>query len=1469
MDEVHWLFFIPWSPGVHDRLSGDKMRTAQSRLLVLCAVVLLLLTQNVSADGNQVNITFLCYDGSALAAAEQSNPYNASINVTYLSGYSDFSNVTFENQDVIFSYMLWSQFEDIGDDLESAHENGTALIDITSLMDPTYINTSIYDQIFSGTEPYNSTEEKFFYNMGSRGVLKKNAENFLIYLAKTYGDKPELTDSWVYQDPVEFPESALYHPDARSSTNESQPDWFENTTDYLEWYSNSTSEIGSKHAYDKSKPTIGIWFHASDYTGDNLEVIDALIRDLEGKGCNVIAGFDTFNDIHKFYFDENGEPLVQCVISLKSFRLNYEDPDKGVQELKDLDVPVLTGLVVTNPANSTDVADSNRGIPSSEVVYKTLLPSIDGIFEYIVIGIDNYDSETGESNYEPLPSQIDWMSNRSINWAELKLKENQDKKVAVIYYNYPSGKDNIVANYLNTTQSMLDLLNAMSESGYEISGVPDNSSALMGMLQAQGINVGSWAPGALNEMVENKTEWGLHLIPMETYRGWFESEIPENLQASVTAEWGEPWSEDLPRDKSVMIYENETGKYIVIPAVRFGDVWLMPQPARGTGQNNDTLYHSNVVPPTHQYIAFYLWLNHEWQPDAIIHLGTHGTHEWLPGPTYGMNRTSDWSPLLLQDLPNIYPYIVANVGEGITAEYRGNALIIDHLTPTLERSGLYGGLLNLSINVQQYYDPSITSQTRAGYRQAIIDEIIALNLSVDMGMENITALQDYSEEEFESFVKDVLHEYLEDIGNENIPYGMHILSRVPGKNMTDPENDELSAMVRAMLGGSFEDNVTAAFYPESVYPLGIPLNDTKVTQLVWEVVTNDTNVSTAQLAVYGETNSSVTLDLELGLDYRDRLLDCDVEIDRVLSALNGGFIPPASGLDPIMNPDAVPTGRNYYSINSKLYPSKATWEVGKSLAIQMLEDYYGEHGEYPEKVSFSRFGVEFIGDHGTLEAEILYLLGIQPVWDEYGYVTGVEAIPEEELLPNYDTSKPGRPRIDTVYTTAGMRDAFPDKIKMVDSAVKLASSLPSVNYPNYVNQSSLILYGSLVEAGYDSDTATKLSTMRCFAVMDGTYDIGVSDAVSASGTWENEEAIANVYLDKMGYAYGEDFWGIHSRDLLEGNLKNVEASVHSASSNLYDSLDNDDFFQYFGGMNLATRYVKGDGTTPEMYVSDTSDPDGAQMLGMQEYLSRDLRARYFNDKWIEGMQISGYSGGSMMSEFVDNLFGWEVSSPDLVDDTVWQQVYETYANDPSMREWFKQNNPDAYQSITARMLEAVRHDYWAPSEEVIESLATEYEESVAENGASCCHHTCGNPLLHEFVSGMVSVPGYTEQIKAATQVEPEITESQSSSSSSKGHQTSVAEKLNQTSSASSESKESNQTAQDSNAGYGMDSPEPAPEVRQSSESDYVEGYEMQKETPVKEEESGGLSFSGSDIFGVLFVVAAVGGIYLGFRKKKV
>jgi cobaltochelatase CobN len=1414
----------------------------------------------------------------ALATASQTNPYSQNIEYTYIASYNTTTwagpsddllaagmGGLLGQQDVIFCDMLaGSIFEPMDQWFRSAHDNGTVLVDIRSMNTPEY-----FDYVYEGSE--NNTLCNYYNNMGTATSPElRNAENLLIYLTKELGNNPELTDEWeyVFAGPATLPEIGLYHPDYEGK-------YFESTTEYLAWYAENT---GTHRVYNPGRPTIGIWMHRSDMKDGNTGVVDALVRDIESKDCNVILGFDTFDDIIKFYCDENNNSLVQCVISQKSFRLNYFDNEKGLRELEQLDVPVLRGIIVEQ-TTTVDPADANRGIPNGQVVRKTIGPNVDGIFEFIVIGDSIYDPDTQTSEYKPRATQIDWIVNRSINWAELKLNENKDKKVAIIYYNYPSGKDNIGASYLDTISSMRLLLNKMEENDFTVTGVPENNSQLLEMIWAQGINAGSWAPGVMNEMVENRTEWGLQLIPMETYRQWFEEEISEELQNSVIEQWGEPWAEELPQNKSLMMWENEAGEqFIVIPTVQFGNVWIMPQPARGFFQNDDTLYHSSIVPPPHQYIAFYLWLNNDWDADAIIHLGTHGTHEWLPGQAYGMNRTAEWAPLLLKDLPNIYPYIMANVGEGLTAEYRGNALIIDHMTPTLERSGTYGELMNMSRFIQEYYGPEMSLQTKQAYQMAIIDEMVKAGVDTDLKA-NATELYLYDEAQFDVFVKDILHEYLEDIEGENIPYGMHILGEVPSTNTTGPYRDELSAMVRAMMSSYFEDNITAAFYPPDEYPLGIPFNDTKVDMLVWEVITNGTRPSDAQLMVYGEVNDSLNLDLEFGLWCRQNLLDSTIEIDRVVWALSAGFVPAGPGKDPIMNPNAVPTGRNFYGVNPELYPSEATWKLGKMLAQQLLEDYYEKHGEYPRKVSFSRFGVEFIRDHGTLEAEALYLLGVQPVWDRNGKVIGVELIPEEELLPNYDSSIAGRPRVDIVYATAGMRDAFPDKLKMLDEATRLANLAEPGNYPNYVNISTQAiyneLYGSFLNSTgnetYAAEMAGKLSTMRCFAVRDGTYEIAVGNAIEASSTWENESEIAELYLDKMGYAYGTDLWGFDCSELLRSNLMNVDASIHSDSSNLYDTLDNDDFFQYFGGLNLATRYVSG--KTPDMYVSDTRNPDRAEIVELGRYINVNIRSRYLNDKWIEGMMDSGYAGGRMMAEFVDNLWGWEVSNPELVDDSMWENVYNRYIND-EMKDFFNSNNPGAYQSITGRMLEGVRKGYIDLPEDVVNNLVKEYMESVAENGATCCHHTCGNPLLDDFVQGNMGPAGvsrdmqdaYTKKLYDATlREELRTTQSETttttsarrSSSSPTGTELKVVE---------SGSGSSNQTLE-ADGGAGMDMNSHVQDSQQSTPDNYVEGYEMTKES-VTQPVSSNFSFSGSDIIASILVLVGVGAIYMGFWKRR-
>ena len=1406
----------------------------------------------------------------ALETASQTNPYSQNIEYTFIESYNTTTwagpsddliaageGGLLEEQDIIFCDMLTgSIFDPIDQFFSNAHNNGTVLVDIRSLNTPEY-----FDYVYDGSE--NNTLCNYYNNMGTTtSVQLVNAENLLIYLAKELGNNSELTGAWEYSTlgPVNLPDIGLYHPDYEGK-------YFESTEEYLNWYA---EETGTHRTYDPSKPTIGMWMHRSDVKEGHTEVAEALLRDIESKDCNVILGFDTFDDIVKYYCDENNQALVQCVISMKSFRLNYFDNEKGLRELKELDVPVLRGIVVEG-TNSYDPADENRGIPNGQVVRKTIGPNVDGIFEYIVVGDSIYDPDTETSIYSARDAQVDWIVNRSINWAELKLNENRDKKVAVIYYNYPSGKDNIGASYLDTITSMILMLNKMNESDFTVADIPENNSQLLERIWAQGINAGSWAPGVMYEMVENRTEWGLQLIPMETYRQWFEEEIPDDLREQVIDEWGAPWEEDLPQNKSLMIWEDGNGEqFIVIPTVQFGNVWIMPQPARGFIQNDDVLYHSSIVPPPHQYIAFYLWLNNDWDADAVIHLGTHGTHEWLPGQAYGMNRSAEWAPLLLQDLPNVYPYIVANVGEGLTAEYRGNALIIDHMTPTLERSGTYGQLENMSRFIQEYYGPEMSLQTKQAYQMAIIDEMVDSGVDVDLEV-NATELYMYNESQFDLFVKNILHEYLEDIEGENIPYGMHILGEVPSTNSTGPYRDELSGMLRSMMGSYFEDNITAAFYPADEYPLGIPFNDTKIDLLVWEVMTNGTDSCDAQIMVYGEVNESLNLDLDFGLSCRRNLLDSSIEMDRIISALSAGFIPAGPGTDPVMNPNAVPTGRNFYGVNPELYPSEATWKLGKMLAQQLLVDYYENHGEYPRKVSFSRFGVEFIRDHGTLEAEALYLMGVKPEWDRNGKVIGVKLLSEEELLPNYDTSAAGRPRVDIVYTTAGMRDAFPDKLKMLDDAAKLANLAGSENYPNYVNQSTQAIYTELYSSflnstsneTYSAEMAGKLATMRCFAVRDGTYEIAVGNAIESSGTWENESEIAELYLDKMGYAYGSELWGYDCSELLKGNLMNVDASVHSDSSNLYDTLDNDDFFQYFGGLNLATRYVSG--KTPDMYVSDTRNPNEAEIVELDRYINVNIRSRYLNDKWIEGMMNSGYAGGRMMAEFVDNLWGWEVSNPELVDDSMWENVYNRYVNG-EMKDFFNSNNPGAYQSITGRMLEGVRKGYITDlPEEAVNNLVKEYMESVAENGATCCHHTCGNPLLDDFVQGNMGAAGvsqdvidaYKNQLYKTNNVPVKVNTVQQTDEVSK-----VEEDSSNYVTRSMARSASNQTMTTDSGGAGLDTETPLVDSQQSTPDNYIEGYEMTKES-VSQTESSNFSFTGSDVIASVFVLGTLGAIYVG------
>ncbi len=448
--------------------------------------------------------------------------------------------------------------------------------------------------------------------------------------------------------------------------------------------------------------------------------------------------------------------------------------------------------------------------------------------------------------------------------------------------------------------------------------------------------------------------------------------------------------------------------------------------------------------------------------------------------------------------------------------------------------------------------------------------------------------------------------------------------------------------------------------------------------------------------------------------------------------------------------------------------------------------------------------------HGVVESEILYFLGVKPVWDNNDRWKDVELIPSDEL---------GRPRIDVVITTSGCyRDMFGYKFELLEKAVRLAATANDTEHQNDVKENADSLYQWLIENGYNESEAQTLSTVRIFTNDIGTAGTGLHDTVPASDMWENEDEVADVYISKMSYMYGADVWGVQARDIFEHNLDGIEIGIFSCSSEVAGVLDQG-VDSYLGGLALGSRSVSG--KTPDLYITNLRDQNNPTVETLSHFFNRELMTRYFNPRWTTGMMEHDYTGANNMNEFVERFWRWNVEVPDLVTDDMWNQTYNTYVQDPEMQNFFDSNNPYAYQSITARMLEATRkldaegNPYWDASDEVIQDLVKEYVESVVENGVTCCHHTCGNPLLDEYVQGLLSVAGVSEQ------------------------------------DADMYRRMMDETTQRAASGKGV--------------GDYVEGYEMQDES-TQSADTGPMSFSGSDIMGALIVLLIVGAIYVGFRK---
>ncbi|MDW7731774.1 MAG: cobaltochelatase subunit CobN [Methanolobus sp.] len=1330
-------------------------------------------------------------------------------------------NIDLSNMDIIYIVMVTQTASEFAGPVQEAIDNGALVIGQN-----TYLPESNYNP--PSDTNYNTTDTfKAHLNAYWKGAILEdtNFDNLIFYLAKEYYGRTDLK----VEDPSVIP-SAIYHPAMTDTPGYLVTD----VEEYFEWYTNRTDG----HVFDENAPTIGITFYSSYL--DGMDPVNKLIEGFENRGVNVIACYGDANNHVNGYLNYSAETKVDAVVSFL-YRGNHFD-------IEELGVPVMNAIL-NGYMNTSQWIETSTPLPVTNML-RIYGPETEGLIDPIMIGAqENIQAGSGTvAQYIAQEGQVQWLVDRTIAQANLGIKNEAEKKVAIIYYNHGGGKDNIGASYLEVTPSIVNLLEGMADTGYDVDiNLIPNRTELVDLMIHQGRNVGTWAPGELEALVETGE---VELIPESTYLSWF-NELSEERREEVTEMWGEAPGE-------IMVYTDDNGdKFIVIPKISLSDnVILAPQPTRGWLQDNEVLYHDEELPPHHQYIAFYLWLQHEFDADVMVNMGRHGTVEWLPGKDFCL-LSDEWPAIMVGDIPVIYPYVMDGMGEGMQAKRRGNAVVIDHLIPPVISAGLYGNYSLLSSEITTYH----TSASEESLKQAHLQEIV--NLTLELGLDDQVNMSLAENNESVDHFLDELTDVLYELRSQSMPYGLHVLGEAP-------EGQALVGMVNSMLGDEFSTMV--AIYNDS---------ESAPTDLLSLVLLENVSTTDAQMQILlGNSTADISTKLNTSINYAKLLSESENEIQQVLKVMNGEYINPNLGGDPVLRPETLPSGSNFYAFDEQLIPTKQAWEDGKALVDQWLAEYYAANGEYPTKVGYILWAGESTRHEGIMESQLLYMMGIEPVWnDDSSKVEDVRYINSTEL---------GRPRIDVIVQISGLyRDTFPMKVQLIDKAVRLAYEQGKTDeYDNYVTRNTDTLQLVLNETIQDGNLSLDIAQFRIFGPADGAYGTGMANAVDASDTWENNTELAELYIDKMSYVYGQNIWGqtieeyigqqtgqsieIDDSLLFENNLNDTRAIFHSRSSSTYGSLDTDDFYQYMGGLYNAIKYISGD--APEAYVVNLQDLSDLEIQTLQTYIANEMYARYFNPTWISGMQQHGFEGAREMESFLENLWGWEALDPDLISDDVWDKVYENYFANAELSGWLKENNPYAYQSMVARMTETIRKDSWDASDETMRSLVSEQIKSVIKSGATCCHHTCGNILNQEFVDGIApalvetgeisqdELDLYREIMKIATTAtektaNPATSPASSSSSSSTGKDLNIVE-----------TSSGNQTTMN-DAGAGADLDKEA-SVKSPSQDNYVEGYEMTKESVVQDTSSSGPSISGSDVIASLFVVAGVGAIYFGFWRRR-
>jgi cobaltochelatase CobN len=1039
--------------------------------------------------------------------------------------------------------------------------------------------------------------------------------------------------------------------------------------------------FGDPYPSAKDGPTAAIIFYRALLQSGQTAPIHALCTVLQERGVRPLPIYisslkDDVSVATVTQLFEKHAPDV--VLNATGFAVSTPGADRKKTVLESTGAPVLQ--IVLSSSDEATWRASDQGLNSRDLAMNVALPEVDGRVLSRAISFKSADrfNERVECNivaHRPIDGRVGFVADLAANWACLKRSRNAEKHIAIVLANYPN-RDGRLANGvgLDTPAGTVEVLRAMRDAGYNVGEMPPDGDALIDHLKAGPTNA------AIDAREIRET------ISLNQYKAVFEK-LPVQIQDEVHARWGAPESDPFFVD----------GKF-ALPLARFGRTLVGIQPARGYNIDPKESYHSPDLVPPHGYLAFYIYLREIYGAHAVVHMGKHGNLEWLPGKALALSETC-YPEAVFGPLPHIYPFIVNDPGEGTQAKRRMSAVIIDHLTPPLTRAETYGPLKDLEALVDEYYDAAGNDPRRLKLLKKNILELVRdIGLDHDAGIDK----QDRDDAALEK-----LDAYLCDLKEMQIRDGLHIFGKVPEGRLL---NDLTVALARVPRGAGEGKDASLQRAIAIDFALGFdPLDcnpaeawDGPKPQILLDICddvwrTNGDGIERIELfaaqLVSGEIsckdqwqNTKFVLD-EINTRIRPSVEICgQAELDGILTAMNGQFVEPGpSGAPTRGRPDVLPTGRNFYSVDTRAVPTETAWALGKKSAELLIVRYMQDNGEWPTSFALTAWGTSNMRTGGDDIAQALALIGAKPVWDGVSRrVTGFEIVP---------TSVLGRPRVDVTLRISGFfRDAFPDQIALFDKAIRAIGALDEDETDNPIAARMAKECAILTGKGMDLTAAKAQSGFRVFGSKPGAYGAGLQALIDERG-WTDKADLAEAYMVWGSYAYGAKTEGEGARGIFETRLKSVEAVVQNQDNREHDLLDSDDYYQFEGGMSAAVEQLKGE--QPTIYHNDHSRPERPVIRTLEDEIGRVVRARVVNPKWIAGVMRHGYKGAFEMAATVDYMFAFAATTG-AVKDHHFDAVYTAFLGDEAVREFIASKNPDALHEMAERLNEAIDRGLWTP-----------------------------------------------------------------------------------------------------------------------------------------------------------------------------